>query len=126
PDGVDLLLGLLRLVPDQLEFPIPASCEDRASIPEVEAGGVCLLVIRLGRDSQELGGGIVAGEGAHPCRVLAGHQRVIAEVVACRSGGVASGKDASDRRYAQMPVDKQPAEIVALGGDLRGQWSGTH
>ena len=52
PPGVDLLLGLLCLGADRLQFPVPAQREDRASFSQVEAGGVCLLVISLGQESR--------------------------------------------------------------------------
>ncbi len=58
--------------------------------------------------------------------MLARHQRVIADVVAGGSGGIAGGKDARYAGYAQIAVDQQPAEIVALGGDLRGQRRGAN
>src|ERR1700680_3214938 len=87
PHSVDLLLGLLCPRADHLQFPVPTSREDRASLSQVETGGVSLLVIWLGGDSQQFGGGVVAGKGAHPRGVLARHQRVVAEIVAgCRSG----------------------------------------
>ncbi len=78
------------------------------------------------RMPQQFGGGIVAGKGAHPRRMLARHQRVVADIVAGRSGSIAGSEDAGHRRYAQIAVNQQPAEIVALGRDLRGQRRGAN
>jgi hypothetical protein len=58
--------------------------------------------------------------------VLARHQRVVAGIVAGCAGGIAGGEDALNAGHAQIAVDQQPAEIVALGGDLRGQGSGAN
>jgi len=63
---------------------------------EVEAGDICLLMIRFGRNSQELRGGIVAGKGTHARGVLARHQRVVAGIVAGCPRGVAGGEHAID------------------------------
>ena len=100
--------------------------EQRAGFAEIEAGDVTLLVIWLGRNAQQFGGGVVAGKGAHARGVLARHQRVIAVIVACGASGIAGGEDAWYRRHAQIAVDQQPAEIVALGRNLLGQRRGAN
>src|ERR1700752_2395813 len=59
PDGVDLLLGLLGDVADHRHLALPAAREQRAGLSKVEAGDVTLLVIGLGRNAEQLGGGVV-------------------------------------------------------------------
>src|SRR5690348_16916138 len=71
PRGVYFVLGLLRLRADHLDLAVPAAREDRAGRSEVETGDICLLVIWLGRLTQQFGGSIVPRKGAHPRGVLA-------------------------------------------------------
>src|SRR5690606_26173185 len=62
--------------------------------------------------------------GAHPRCMLAGHQRVVAEIVARCLGGIAGGKDAGYAFDTQIAIDEQAAKIIALAGDLCGERRG--
>ena len=121
PDGVDVALGRLGLVSGLFQLRIPSPREDRARSAEIEAHHVGLLMISLRRQAQQIGGRVVAGEGAEPDRELTGHRSNVAQVIGGDLGGIAGRKHIHDARHAQVAIDDQAAQIVARRGNLRGQ-----
>src|SRR5262245_26987153 len=113
PDGTDLALGRLRQRSDLLQLRFPSPRENRARRPEIEAHHVGLLIVGLGRQAQQIGGRVVAGEGPEPDRELTGHRGNVAQVVSSDLGRVAGRKHILGARHAQVGVDDQAAQIVA-------------
>ncbi|MNN43467.1 hypothetical protein D3C81_1577040 [compost metagenome] len=60
----------------------------------------------------------------HRDGVLAGHQGVVASVVDSSPCGIAGRIDVVLANYLEVPVDLEPAEVVPLAGNLRGQRAG--
>src|SRR5262249_24074042 len=91
-DGGYLARGRLRPPSAVLQLRIPAARENRGRRPEIEAHHVGRLVVGLGRQAQEIGGRVVAGEGAEPDGELKGHRCNVAELVGGDPGGIAGRK----------------------------------
>src|SRR5690606_7767055 len=117
-DGGYRLLTCLCCGTDQLHLSLPASCEQGTSLAQVKAGDIDLLVIGARRQAKQLGGRVVAGESAEARRVLTRHQGEVAAIVARGLAGVAGGENAGDIGHAQIAIDEQTAEMVALSRDL--------
>ena len=125
PFGVDLLFQRLCLLAGHLHFAVPAIGGHRTSGPEIEARR-----IRVGgegrlRQSEQVGGGVVAGELAQRYGVLATLHDEVA-VFCDRRSGITGRIHFRRCRHSQELVDDQPAQWVSLARNLFGQRTGQH
>ncbi|MNE63520.1 hypothetical protein D3C80_1588750 [compost metagenome] len=100
---------------------IPALGEHRAPGAQVQTGHVLGLAVGHRRHADQFGGGIVAGITPQRNRVLAGHHRIVADLVARRIGHITGGIDRAIALDLEVAVDMQAALAVAFATDLLGE-----